>query len=242
MPSTLFKAPSPFLESGLIKTGVGKSVSGLEHPLPEPGRLPMILSSPLPPRPAAIHSPFESPFEVAIMSELKTAGPQNQVSPSANPSHTIADPSSAGFSLIEALVALMVLATGLLAAGQLIYIAFSSASLSRSKGTAAIAAQSKLQFLSDQYRRDPLAPDLNDGDHGGEQVKIVNPLDNSTLNLYAVSWHVSAVSDPRPGKTLKAKYIVVTVKPIQPAGRDNLKAGLNKVVSLATISSPGLEK
>lgn len=136
----------------------------------------------------------------------------------------------------------MILATGLLAAGQMIYSALSSASLSRSKGTAAMVAQSKLQFLADQYRRDSLAPDLSEGDHAGEQRKIANPIDNGTLNLYAVSWNVSPVSDPRPGKTLKAKYVAVTVKPIQITGADNGKAGLNKIVSLAAILSPGLEK
>jgi prepilin-type N-terminal cleavage/methylation domain-containing protein len=176
------------------------------------------------------------------MRELRATGPQNQVPAAANPSLYNAGPSSAGFSLIEALVALMILAIGLLAAGQMIYAALGSASLSRSKGTAAMAAQSKLQFLADQYRRDPLASDLCEGNHGGEQVKIANPIDNSTLNLYAVSWNVSPVFDPRPGKALKAKYIAVTVKPIQPTGADNSKAGINKVVSLAAIFSPGLEK
>ena len=176
------------------------------------------------------------------MRDLRATGPQNQVSASTSLRLDTARPSSAGFSLVEALIALMILAIGLLAAGQMIYAALSSASLSRSKGTSAMAAQSKLQFLADQYCRDALAPDLSEGDHAGEQVKIANPIDGSTLNLYAVSWNVSPVSDPRPGKTLKAKYIAVTVKPIQPTGADNSKAGLNKIVSLGAVFSPGLEK
>lgn len=176
------------------------------------------------------------------MRELKAAGPQNQVSASADAGLGTAGWSSSGFTLIEALIALMILAISLLSAGQMIYAALSSASLSRSKGTAAIAARSKLQSLADQYGRDPLALDLSEGDHGGEQVKIANPIDDSTLNLYTVSWSVSPVSDPRPGKTPKAKYATVTVRPIQPSGADNSKAGLNKVVSLATLFSPGLEK
>lgn len=176
------------------------------------------------------------------MSELKATGPQNQELAPANLSLDIACLSSAGFSLVEALVALMILALGLLAAGPMIYVALSSASLSRSKGAAAMTAQSKLQYLSDQYRRNPLGPDLSDGEHGGEQVKIVNPIDNSILNFYAVSWNVSPVSDPRPGKTLRAKYIAVTARPIQTTGADNNQPGLNKIVSLAAILSPGLGK
>ena len=65
-----------------------------------------------------------------------------------------------GFSLIEMMLALIILTFGLLTAGQLLYVAAGSSSLARSKGTAALAAQSLLESLASLYSQNPLAADL----------------------------------------------------------------------------------
>jgi prepilin-type N-terminal cleavage/methylation domain-containing protein len=142
-----------------------------------------------------------------------------------------------GFTLPETLIAMLVLTFGLLATGQLIYIAMSSTSLARSKGSAALVAQAKLEVLADLYRQNPGAPDLTDGAHGPERVEITNPSSRSALNRYNVAWNVAMVPDPRPGKILKARQVTVTVTPIGSGATVNTKASLNKVVHLTTIFS-----
>ena len=143
-----------------------------------------------------------------------------------------------GFSLIEMMIALVLLTFGLLSAGQMLFIAASSGSLARSKGTAAIAAQDRLESLAAQYLRDPLAPELALGQHGPIQNEIVNPADAGILNRYRIEWRVAPVPDPRPGKLLDAKLIAVTVTPSLSGGALNNKPGLNKTLSISTIFSP----
>jgi prepilin-type N-terminal cleavage/methylation domain-containing protein len=140
-----------------------------------------------------------------------------------------------GFTLIETLIALVIMAFGLLAAGQLIYIAEASASLSRSKGSAAVVAQDKVEYLSELYSRDPSTADLTDGNHGPEQVQIISPATNHILNRYSVSWIVTTVPDPRAGKVLKAKMVVVTVTPVDSNAIRNYQAFLNKIVTVTAI-------
>lgn len=144
----------------------------------------------------------------------------------------------AGFSLIEVALAVAVLTFGLLAAGQLIGSSVGSGSLARSKGTASMAAQSKIEYLAGLYRRDPDAADLSIGSHGPEQTLVVNPADGSVLDRYEIAWTLADVPDPRPGKTPKARMVCVTATPIRPDGSANLKRTLNKAVSIATILSP----
>lgn len=60
-----------------------------------------------------------------------------------------------GFSLVELLIATLILTSGLLAAAQVIYSAVCSVSLARAKGSIAIVAQDKLEFLADLYARIP---------------------------------------------------------------------------------------
>jgi hypothetical protein len=146
--------------------------------------------------------------------------------------------SEKGFTLAETLIAMLVLTFGLLGAGQLIYAAMSSTSLARSKGSAALVAQAKLEFLGDLYRQNPGAPYLTEGDHGPEQVEVANHGGRSVLNRYNVVWNVAMVPDPRPGKILKARQVTVTVTPIGSGGTVNSKASLNKTVDLTTIFSP----
>jgi type II secretory pathway pseudopilin PulG len=142
-----------------------------------------------------------------------------------------------GFTLVEALIAVFVLAFGLLAAGQMIFVAASSSALARCKGNAALLAQGKLEFLADMYNRDPGLMELDDGEHGPEQVDVPNPSGHSILNRYDVSWTVSEVPDPRAGVELKAKRVTVSVTPIDAAGKKNLRASFNKVVTVSTILS-----
>jgi len=149
---------------------------------------------------------------------------------------------SGGFTLIETMVALLILTFGILAAGQLMYLAMGSNSLSRSKGTAMTVANDRLESLADLYRRDPSDASLTTGDHGPEQISVTNPNDSSIINRFNVTWNVSAVPDPRAGKVLQARQVRVTVTPIQSTGTTaNLKSGLNKVINVTAIFSPGLK-
>jgi prepilin-type N-terminal cleavage/methylation domain-containing protein len=143
-----------------------------------------------------------------------------------------------GFGLIEIMVALVVLTFGLLAAGQFMVVSIGAGSLARSKGTAAVAAQDKLEYLSDLYRQTPNAMDLAPGSHGPQQIRVINPISESVLNYYSLDWTIAEVSDPRPGKALGAKLASVTVVPIHSDGSFNHKTRLNKALSITTIFSP----
>ncbi len=162
-----------------------------------------------------------------IRSDLPEAGPASVCPPT----------SAQGFTLVEVLIAIVILTFGLLAAGQLLCVAMGSASLARSKGSAAVAAQNKLETLADLYRQDPNGVDLSIGSHGPQQVQVLNPANSRILNRYEIAWQVATVPDPRAGKILKAKQVTVTVTPINSAGAQNLRAGLNKVVSVSSIFS-----
>jgi prepilin-type N-terminal cleavage/methylation domain-containing protein len=145
-----------------------------------------------------------------------------------------------GFSLIELLISLAILTFGLLALGPLLYIAASSGSLARSKGTAAIAAQNQLEFLADLYRRNPAANELTLGIHQPQQAQLANPVDGTILNQYDIDWTVSTVSDPRPGKVLHARLVRVAVTPTRSGGMINTKPSLNKALNVTTIFGPGM--
>jgi len=148
-------------------------------------------------------------------------------------------PGAAGFTLIEALIAILILASGLLVAGQMIYAALGCASLARSKGTAALVAQDRVELLSDLYARNRNAAELVLGDHGPEPVSILNPLTGADLNRYFVTWTVTPVPDPRPGRNLNARQVLVIVTPVTTRGAGNYRAGLNKTVSISTILRSG---
>lgn len=143
-----------------------------------------------------------------------------------------------GFSLIETMLALLVLAFGLLTVGQLLHATAASGSLSRSKGTAAVAAQDMLESLAALYARDPAATELAPGNHGPRRTQTVHPVDGTVLNRYDLTWEVAAVADPRPGKILKASLVRVTVAPVLDGGLPNNHPGMNKILSVTTILSP----
>jgi prepilin-type N-terminal cleavage/methylation domain-containing protein len=146
-----------------------------------------------------------------------------------------------GFSLIELMFAVAVLSFGLLAVGQLFYVAASSGSLSGAKGSAAVAAQNMLESLADLYARDPASHDLAFGAHGSRQMETANPADGSILSRYDISWTVDRVNDPRPGKVLDAKLVKVTVVPIKAAGIINNRPPFNKTLSVSTIFSTKMQ-
>jgi len=142
-----------------------------------------------------------------------------------------------GFTIIEMLISLAVLSFGLLAAGQLLFLATTAESLARSKQTASLAAQDRLESLADLYRRDSGAEELTPGDHGPTQVYVLNPANNLEINRYDVAWNVATLSDLR-GRALQGRLVTVTVKPVTQAGAANSRPPLNKVVNMATIFSP----
>jgi len=145
--------------------------------------------------------------------------------------------SSEGLTILETLIAILILSFGLLAMGQLMYAAMGSASLARSKTSASIAAQNKLEFLADLYRHSPSASDLKSGSHGPQQVQVANPVDGTILNRYGISWTVGNVADPRAGKVLPAKKVTLTITPIDAVGSNNSKTFMNKVLSVTAIFS-----
>jgi len=149
-----------------------------------------------------------------------------------------ARPSSEGFTLVESLMAIFILALGLLFVCQMTFVSLGGTSLAKSKGTAVLAAQNQLESLADAYRQDPNGTNLTVGSHGPVQVEVLNPVDNSKSNRFNVAWTVSIVSDPRSGKVLKSKQVMVTVTPIGTGVSVNKQTGLNKVVSMTTIFSP----
>lgn len=143
-----------------------------------------------------------------------------------------------GFTLVETLIAMVILSFGLLAVGQLIASAIGGTTLARSKGSASMVAQDKIDFLADAYRQNQDGADLTIGTHGPEQVEILNPSDSTAMNRYNVAWTVSDVADPRVGKVIKAKQVRVTVTPIGSGTTENIQTSLNKVISITAIFSP----
>ena len=143
-----------------------------------------------------------------------------------------------GFSLIETMCALAILSLGLLAVGPLMCVALKSDSLARSKSTAAIAAQNKIESLADLYQRNPSSEDLMLGNHGPSQTQVVNPGDGTILNRYGINWAISEIPDPRPDKKLDARLIRITVAPITQKGEENTQPALNKTLNVSTIISP----
>jgi prepilin-type N-terminal cleavage/methylation domain-containing protein len=143
-----------------------------------------------------------------------------------------------GFTLIETLIAVFILAFGLMSAGRLIYLALASESLARSKASAAVAAQSKLEQLADLYLRDAGSAALTVGDHGPETVEITNPADGGVLNRYSITWTISEVPDPRPGRALRSRRVDVVVLPVDAADNRHYRAFFNKAVTVSTIFGP----
>lgn len=142
-----------------------------------------------------------------------------------------------GFSLVEIMIALCVISFGLLAVGQLLYIAAGSNSLARSKSAAALAAQNVLESLEASYGQNPMAADLAIGRHGPRTIEVSNPEAGTLLNRFYAHWIVESVPDPRPGRNLKARQVRATVTPVQSDGSENSRPGLNKILNVSTLFS-----
>ena len=146
-----------------------------------------------------------------------------------------------GFSLVEVMIALIIAAFGLLAAGHLIFIAVSSASLARSKGTAALAARNTLESLSGLYAMDQSHDQLVPGNHGPQEIKIMNPNTGNVLNHFSITWTTGNVQDPRPGVIPGARLVRVTVTPIRSGSMVNYRPPFNKILNIATVFSPKMQ-
>jgi type II secretory pathway pseudopilin PulG len=143
-----------------------------------------------------------------------------------------------GFTLIETMLSLVILTFGLLATGQMLYVTGASKSLERSKGTAAIAAQSVLESLGALYQQNPLAAELSLGNHGPKRIEVTNPINGKVLNTYSATWSVEQLPDPRPGKSPNARLVRTTIAPVRTGGEENSRQGFNKVLCISTIFSP----
>lgn len=143
-----------------------------------------------------------------------------------------------GFSLIEIMIALIPATFGLLAAGQLLYVALSTASLARSKETASFVAMDTLESLSDLYFRDRSHENLAPGNHGPQVIEVTNPNTGSVLNRFRITWTVENIHDPRPGKTPDARRVLVTVIPMGSGNKINNRPPFNKALRISTIFSP----
>jgi type II secretory pathway pseudopilin PulG len=144
---------------------------------------------------------------------------------------------SEGFSLVESLMAVLILAFGFMFLGPMLFSSVGLVSLARAKDTAGLAASNQLEALALKYRTNPAGADLTAGDHGPVVVEVLNPVDSTKLNRYNVCWTVSAVPDVRTGKVLRAVRVAVSVTPLGTGTRENVQTGLNKVIHATTIFS-----
>jgi|WetSurMetagenome_2_1015567.scaffolds.fasta_scaffold37508_2 Tfp pilus assembly protein PilV len=148
------------------------------------------------------------------------------------------DSDAAGFGLVETLMAVLLLALGFMFVGPMMVNSLESTTLARSKSTASLAATQILEDLARKYRANTADADLAIGSHGPTQVVIANPINQNALNRYSVGWTVSAVSDPRAGKQLRAVQVTATATPIASnRAATNNKLGQNKIINVTTILS-----
>ena len=139
------------------------------------------------------------------------------------------------------MLAISLSAIGLLAAGQLLYIAGSSNSLARSKSAACVAAQITIESLCALYRQDLSAADLTPGKHGPRNIDVPNPITGNVLNRFSVSWVVGKIADPRPGRSLHARTLRAEVTPVTIDGNANNRQGFNKTLNVMTVMSQELQ-
>jgi len=134
-----------------------------------------------------------------------------------------------GFSLVELIIAILILTFGLLSAAQLLTITIKLDALARSKNIAALAAQNKLDYLSDLYRHNPEAEELTIGTHQAEEmIEILNPLNQNVLNRYKITWFVGDIPDPRSGINLPGRILSVQATPMLTENLENTSSFQNK--------------
>jgi prepilin-type N-terminal cleavage/methylation domain-containing protein len=139
-----------------------------------------------------------------------------------------------GFSLIESLMAVLILALGFMFVGPMLFNSVQSIALSRSKDTAGLAAANQLETLARLYKANAADANLTIGAHGPIQVEITNPVDDSKVNRYNISWQVSSVLDVH-GAPLQAVQATVTATPIGSGTATNITKRENKIVNVSTI-------
>jgi len=141
-----------------------------------------------------------------------------------------------GFSLIEMMIAVFILAVGLLATAQLMTMAVGLDALARSKSMAVPTIQNEIERLSDLYRRNPAADELTVGTHqAAELVEIRNPLNQNVLNRYKITWSVGDMPYPRPGIDLSGKIISVRATPMLTESRENTYPFQRKTTTLNAV-------
>ena len=145
---------------------------------------------------------------------------------------------SQGFSLIESMIALIVLTFGLLATGHVLFTAAGLGHLARSKTTAVIAAQSTVEFLSDLYRRNPAAEELAPGSHGPVSNQVMNPVNDNVLNRYSISWISGAIPNSRPAASPQGLILSIRVTPIASSEKASSAALPNKSLTVTALISP----
>lgn len=144
---------------------------------------------------------------------------------------------ASGFTLVEALVAIFILALGFMFVGPMLVGSVESTTLARSKDTAGLAATNQLESLESKFHANPNDADLTIGSHNPIVAEITNPNDSSVINRYNIGWTVASVPDPRPGQVLRAVHVTVTATPIGSGTQNNLDVKQNKAVSISTIFS-----
>ena len=141
-----------------------------------------------------------------------------------------------GFSLIEMMIALLILTLGLLAAGPMLSTTVQLTTLARSKSTAALTAQSALEHLADLYRRNPSAAEFTPGNHQETSLREVrNPLNMSVLNRYKVTWFVDNIPDPRAGMISPGRMVSVRVTPMRSESEADIGSVQNKVLTVTAV-------
>jgi prepilin-type N-terminal cleavage/methylation domain-containing protein len=145
---------------------------------------------------------------------------------------------SQGFSLIESMVALIILTFGLLATGQILFTAARMGHLARAKSTAVIAAQSTVEFLSDLYRRNPAAEELMPGSHGPISTQVTNPVNDKVLDRYSISWISEAMPNSRQSSSPQGCILSVRVTPLVSSENERFTSLLNKTLTVTTLVSP----
>jgi len=145
---------------------------------------------------------------------------------------------AAGFSLVELMIAVFILAFGLLATAQLLTVTMKLDAMSRLKSASATAAQSKLDNLTDLYRRNPAAEELTIGAHQADGLmEILNPATQKVLNRYKITWVVDNIPDPRSGVDLPGRIISVRATPMLSESEENTHPFYNKAASFNAVIS-----
>ena len=119
--------------------------------------------------------------------------------------------SQKGFSLIESLIALSILAITILGVVQLFAVAIQQNSFSRYNTMAISVAQQSLEYLQTEFNRelanDVTAADLTGGNHGPQRVTLTQPTGSGTGDFgFDVRWTVTDASS--------SKVVKVTVSPV----------------------------